>query len=221
MIPHLMRMFVIVKPVIPTSSVSSSLPNLSYLCILDTERDFPSWSEDVRHVLASQNLLGHIIDPAEDYDHNRLSLQPSFPPVLPAVPSRADYLAYDAWWAEDSRAQHVLTARLSPAARLYLVHLDANPTRRTARAVYGALVDAFAQKDRMVNMHLCDALLKTTCPPGRVKEYVAKWRQGLSQLRVALMHVPSPDRVRRMLIRADMGIIIGDILQLDERLAVV
>ncbi|KAJ3495664.1 hypothetical protein NLJ89_g10592 [Agrocybe chaxingu] len=178
-------------PVSSSSTSTFSLPNLSTLRLLDSEKDFPFWSEDVRHVLAAQDLLSHIIDPAEDFDRDRLSLRPSYPPVLPANPSHADYVTYDAWWKEDSRAQHILTARLSSAARLFLVHLDATPTRRTARAIYTTLVEAFAQKDRLLNMHLCDALLKATCQPGRVKEYVGQWRQGLSQLRASSYSIPA------------------------------
>ncbi|KAJ3477467.1 hypothetical protein NLJ89_g12415 [Agrocybe chaxingu] len=78
------------------------------------------------------------------YDPNRSALRPSYPPPLSIPAVAAEQAAYDAWWEADSRAQHILTARISDSARLHLVHLSEDLTNRTARAVYQALSAAFA-----------------------------------------------------------------------------
>ncbi|KAF8813292.1 hypothetical protein BYT27DRAFT_7084877, partial [Phlegmacium glaucopus] len=58
-------------------------------------------------------------------------------------------------------------------------------TNRTAYAIYSTLAHYYGLRGWADGAELLNSLNSSICTPGRVHEYVSKWRTGVSRLRSA------------------------------------
>ena len=132
-------------------------------------------------LLHSNNLIGHILDPSEPLDPSRPDLIPATLPLLPANPSTADIAALSLWWEDDNVAQHILMSKIGSVPRGLLP--SSKLVRRTALSIYQTLVRYYGTCSYSDCAVLLNTLHSTPCQPGRVQEFVSKWRTGLSRIR--------------------------------------
>ena len=175
---------------VPTSSsVSSStsssktLPSVTHLPTLTNKLDFFAWDEGVTALLRAHGLFGHIMDPSAPPDPSRPDLTPVPLPVLSPTPSSSELAALTRWWEDDNAAQHVLLAKVNPTTRGLLP--ASNMVARTALMIYQTLVRYHGTCSFSDCAVLMNTLYATPCQPGRVQEFVSKWRTGLSRIQSA------------------------------------
>jgi len=175
-------------PFSPTSHSSShtpsrTLPSVSHISILNSKSDFHTWDEGVTSLLRHLGLLGHILDPSEPLDPSRPDRVPLPEPILPASPTPAALTTFTRWWDDDNIAQHVLVARLGSTPRGLLP--SSSIANRSARSIYSMLAHYYGLCSWSDGSELLNTLNASICTPGRVQEYVSKWRTGISRLRSA------------------------------------
>jgi len=163
----------------PSSSqhFPKALPSVSHISLLNSKTDFYSWDEGVTSLLHHLGLLGHILDPAQP-DRIPVPL-----PILHPGSSQAETAAYTRWWDDNNVAQHVLVSRLGSTPRGLLP--SSNISSRTALSIYTTLTHYYGLRGWADGAELLNSLNASTCSPGRVHEYVSKWRTGVSRLRSA------------------------------------
>jgi len=167
-----------------TSHISSkTLPSVSHISLLNSKSDFHTWDKGVTSLLRHLGLLGHILDPSEPLDPSRPDRVPLPEPVLSASPTSAELTAFTRWWDNDNVAQHVLIARLGSTPRGLLP--SSNIANRSARSIYSTLTHYYGLCSWSDGSELLNTLNTSICTPGRVQEYVSKWRTGISRLRSA------------------------------------
>ena len=167
----------------PSPSASKTLPTVTHIPILTSKLDFFAWDEGINTLIRANGLLGHILDPSTPVDPIRPDLAPSPPPVLTTISSVREIEASNRWWAKDNIAQHILLSRLGTVPRGLLP--SANITTRTALYIYKLLVQNFGTSNFADCTELLTSLHSSICSPGRVQEFVSKWRTGLSKLQSA------------------------------------
>ena len=123
------------------------------------------------------------MDPSEPLDPSRPDRVPLPEPVLPASPTPAELTAFTHWWDNDNVAQHVLIARIGSTPRGLLP--SSNIANRSARSIYSTLTHYYGLCSWSDGSELLNTLNTSICTPGRVQEYVSKWRTGISRLRSA------------------------------------
>jgi hypothetical protein len=128
-------------------------------------------------------LLGHILDPSMPTDYTRPYRASCPMPVLPLSPTETDVASLTRWWDEDNVAQHILTSRLGTVPRGLLP--SSNLVARTALSIYQTLVRYYGTSNFADCTELFDSLNALSCQPGRVQEYISKWRTGISRLQSA------------------------------------
>ena len=131
-------------------------------------------------------MLGHILDPSTFVDPTRPDLAPSPHPVLTMSSSARDIEASNRWWAEDNIVQHILVSRLGSVPRALLP--ASNITTRTALSIYKLLLQYYGTYNFADCTELLSSLHNSTCSsgdPGRILDFVTKWRTGLSKLQSA------------------------------------
>ena len=166
-------------------SPTKSLPSVSHLHVptLSNKADFSAWDDGVTSSLRAHGLLGHILDPTMLPDSSRPDRMPCPMPVLPSSPTTADLDSLTRWWDEDNVAQHILTSRLGTVPRGLLP--SSNLVARTALSIYQTLVRYYGTSSFADCTELFDSLNTLYCQPGRVQEYVSRWRTGISRLQSA------------------------------------
>ena len=170
-------------PSSPVSSTLKTLPTVTHISPLLSKLDFFVWDEAINTLIRANGLLGHILDPSTPVDPMRLDLAPSPPPVLTITSLFREIEASNRWWAKDNIAQHILLSRLGPVPCGLLP--AANITTRTTLSIYKLLVQNFGTSNFADCTELLTSLHISICSPGRVQEYVSKWRTGLSKLQSA------------------------------------
>ena len=156
------------------------VPDVAHIPLLTNKLDFFAWDDVVTSLLRASGLIGHILDPSEPLDQSRPDRIPSILPVLPPSPTAADLAALKRWWDEDNVAQHILKSRIGAVPR-GLLHLVAN----TALTIYQTLQRYYGTSNFTDCVELLHTLNSTPCVPGRIQEYVSKWRTGISRLQSA------------------------------------
>src|ERR1700678_3293962 len=164
-----------------SSSPSKALPSVTHIPTLTNKIDFFAWDEGVTALLCAHGLFGHILDSSAPLDPSRPDLAPAPLPVLPVSPSAADLAALSRWWVEDNAAQHILVSKIGSIPRGLLP--SSNLVARTALSIYQTLVRYYGTCSYSDCAVLLNSLHGTPCQPGRVQEFVSKWRTGLSRLR--------------------------------------
>ena len=91
--------------------------------------------------------------------------------------------AYTCWWDDNNVAQHVLLSRLGGTPHGLLP--SSNISSRTALSIYMTLTHYYSLRGWADGAELLNSLNASTCFPGRVHEYVSKWRTGISRLQSA------------------------------------
>ena len=167
----------------PSHTSSKTLPSISHISLLNSKSDFHTWDEGVTSLLHHLGLLGHILGLSEPLDPSRPDRMPLPEPVLLASPTPAELTAFTRWWDDDNIAQHVLMARLGSTPRGLLPF--SNITNRSARSIYSTLTHYYGLCSWSDGSELLNTLNASICTPGRVQEYVSKWRTGISRLRSA------------------------------------
>ena len=170
-------------PLHSSHTSSKTLPSVSHISLLNSKSDFHTWDEGVTSLLRHLGLLGHILDPSEPLDPSRPDRVPFPEPVLPASPTPAELAAFTRWWDDDNIAQHVLIARLGSTPRGLLP--SSSIANRSARSIYSTLAHYYGLCSWSDGSELLNTLNASICTPGRVQEYVSKWRTGISRLRSA------------------------------------
>ena len=165
------------------SPLSKTLPTVTHVPILTSKHDFFAWDEGVNSLIHANGLIGHILDPSAPVNLDRPDLAPTPIPILPATPSASDIAALSRWWAEDSIAQHILVSRLGSVPRGLLP--SPNLVTRTALSIYMLLLQYYGTCNFSDCTELLNSLHNSTCTPGRVQEFVSKWRTGISRLQSA------------------------------------
>jgi len=169
----------------PFSSHTSSktLPSVSHISLLNSKSDFHTWDEGITSLLRHLGLLGHILDPSEPLDPSRPDRVPFPEPILPASPTPTKLIAFTRWWDDDNIAQHVLIARLGSTPRGLLP--SSSIANRSARSIYSTLTHYYGLCSWSDRSELLNTLNASICTPGRIQEYISKWRTGISRLRSA------------------------------------
>ena len=162
------------------SPVSKALPSTTHIPILTGKVDFYPWDEAVTTLLRANGLIGHILDVP---DFNRPDRVPVPMPILSANPSLDDLADFNRWWDADNIAQHVLASRLGPNPRALLP--STTVATRTALSIYKMLVKHYGTCSYADCADLANSLYSSVCVPGRVMDYVTKWRIGVSRLQSA------------------------------------
>jgi hypothetical protein len=168
------------------SSHSKTLPSVTHIPVLTSKLDFFAWDESVTSLLRAHGLLGHILDPTEPLDPMRPDRVPRPLPILPATPTSKDLAELTAWWDDDNAAQHVLTSQIGSIPRGLLP--SPNLVARTALSIYQTLVRYYGTCSFADCAELLNNINNCYCQPGRVQEYVSKWRytvHGQGQARLA------------------------------------
>ena len=93
---------------------------------------------------------------------------------------KADLADLSRWWDADNTAQHILTSRIGSIPRGLLP--SPNLVTRTALSIYQTLTRYYGNSSFADCAELLNSLHQMTCQPGRVQEYVSKWRTGVSRL---------------------------------------
>ena len=150
---------------------------------LTSKTDFSAWDDGVTSSLRAHGLLGHILDPSLQSDLTRPDRVPSPMPLLPLSPTAVDLDLLTRWWDEDNIAQHILTSRLGTIPRGLLP--SSTLVARTALLIYQTLVRYYGTSNFADCTELFDSLNALSCLPGRVQEYVSRWRTGVSRLQSA------------------------------------
>jgi hypothetical protein len=164
----------------PSSHVSRTLPNVSHIPILSSKSDFFAWDEAATSLLRANGLFGHILDSSHVPDPSRPDMIANAMPTLPISPSPDDLASLTRWWDDDNVAQHILTSRIGsvPRGLLPLPNLVA----RTALSIYQTLVCYYGTSNFADCAELFHSLTNLSCQPGRVQEYISRWRSGISRL---------------------------------------
>ena len=116
-------------------------------------------------------------------DPARPDLAPSPPPILTISSSNREIEASNRWWAKDNVAQHILLSRLGPVPRGLIP--AANIVTRTALSIYNILLKRYGTSNFADCTELLSSLHNSICTPGRIQDFVSKWRTGLSTLHSA------------------------------------
>ena len=161
------------------------VPSVAHTPLLTNKFYFFAWDDVVTSLLRASGLIGHIqvLDPSEPLDQSRPDRKPSILPVLPPSPTAGDISVLKRWWDEDNIAQHILTSRIGAVPRGLLP--SPNLATRTALTIYQALQRYYGTSNIANCAELLDTLNSTPCVPGRILEYVSKWRTGISRLQSA------------------------------------
>ncbi|KAF8804819.1 hypothetical protein BYT27DRAFT_7024238, partial [Phlegmacium glaucopus] len=157
--------------------------SVSHIPLLTNKFDFFAWDDAVTSLLRANGLIGHILDPSEVPDPSCPDRVPVPLPILPVSSTQADLTALTRWWDDDNAAQHVLTSRIGSVPRGLLP--SPNLVARTAFNIYQTLVCYYGTCNFADCAELLHSLGNTACIPGRVQEYVSKWRAGISRLQSA------------------------------------
>jgi Reverse transcriptase (RNA-dependent DNA polymerase) len=164
----------------PQSFAPKTLPSVAHIPILTSKVDFFPWDEAVTSLLRANGIIGHILDPLEPVDPSRPDQIPISMPVLPATPTQADLADLSRWWDTDNTAQHILTSRIGSVPRGLLP--SPNIATRTALSIYQTLTRYYGNSSFADSAELLNSLHQMICQPGRIQEYVSKWRTGVSRL---------------------------------------
>ena len=164
-------------------NVLKTLPTVSHIPVLTAKTDFFAWDEGVTTLLRANGLLGHILDPSDPIDLSRPDRMASPAPILSHRPLAEEISAFNLWWDRDNVAQHVLMSRLGQLPRGLLP--PPNITTRTALSIYKTMTKYYGTCSFADCTELLNSLHNSTCTPGRVSDYVTKWRTGLSRLQSA------------------------------------
>ena len=97
--------------------------------------------------------------------------------------SNREIEASNRWWAKDNVAQHILLSRLGPVPRGLIP--AANIVTRTALSIYNILLKRYGTSNYADCTELLSSLHNSICTPGRIQDFVSKWRTGLSTLHSA------------------------------------
>lgn len=170
-------------PSSPLSSTSKTLPTVTHIPLLHSKLDFFTWDEAVTSLIRANGLIGHILEPSAYVDPTRPDLAPSPPPILTISSSAREIEASNRWWAKDNIAQHILLSRLGPVPRGLIP--AANIVTRTALSIYNILLKRYGTSNFADCTELLSSLHNSVCSPGRISEFVSKWRTGLSTLQSA------------------------------------
>ena len=175
------------SPPLSSSSARSlspkTLPTVTHVPILTSKHDFFAWDEAVNSLIYANGLIGHILDPSVAVNPYRPDLAPTPIPTLSVPPSASEITALSRWWAKDSIAQHILVSRLGSVPRGLLP--SPNIVTRTALAIYKLLLQYYGTCNFADCTDLLGSLHGLICTPGRVQEFVSKWRTGISRLQSA------------------------------------
>lgn len=164
-------------------SLSKTLPTVTHIPVLTSKHDFFPWDEGVHALIRANGLIGHILDPSAYVDPSRPDLAPTPLPLLTTSSSPRDIEASNRWWAEDNIVQHVLVSRLGSVPRGLLP--ASNIITRTALSIYQTLTQYYGTCNFADCTELLNSLHNLACLPGRVPDFVSKWRIGLSKLQSA------------------------------------
>ena len=145
--------------------------------------DFYTWDEGVTSLLRANNLIGHILDPSTHVDPMRPDLAPTPAPILSRTSTAQEIELSNCWWADDNIAQHILIARLGSIPRGLLP--ASNISTRTALSIYKLLLHHYGTSSFADCTELLTSLHNSVCTTGRVREFVSKWRTGISKLQSA------------------------------------
>ena len=167
----------------PSLPVSRTLPSVAHIPILTSKTDFFAWDEGITSLLHAHGIIGHILDPLIVSDPYRPDRIPNIMPTLSTTPSADELALLTCWWDEDNIAQHVLTSRIGSIPRGLLP--SPNLATRTALSIYQTLLRYYGTTNFADYAELFNSLHNLSCLPGRVQEYVSKWRAGISRLQSA------------------------------------
>ena len=168
---------------IPSNPVSRSLPSVVHIPVLTSKTDFFAWDKGVTSLLRAHGLLGHILDPQIPPDPSRPDRISTAMPVLSLSPTQEELAALTRWWDDDNAVQHVLTSRIGNVPRGLLP--SSNLVARTGLSIYQTLIHYYGTTNFADCAELFNSLNTLTCLPGRVQEYVSRWRIGISRLQSA------------------------------------
>ena len=164
-------------------SSSKTLPTVTHISVLNSKNDFFLWDDGVQALIRANGLIGHILDPSAYVDPSRPDLAPTPLPVLSMSSTPPEIEASNRWWAEDNIVQHILISRLGPTPRGLLP--SSSTATRTALSIYQILTKQYGTCNFADCTELLHSLHNSTCVPGRVPDFVSKWRVGLSKLQSA------------------------------------
>jgi hypothetical protein len=102
--------------------------------------------------------------------------------ISPPLPTPTDLANSSHWWDTDNTAQHVLTSQIGSIPHGLLPSL--NLVTRTALSIYQTLTRYYGNSSFVDCADLLNSLHQMSCQPGRVQEYVSKWRTGISRLQL-------------------------------------
>ena len=164
----------------PQSPTVKTLPSVTHVPILTSKVHFFAWDEAVTSLLHANGIIGHILDHFDPHDPYRPDRIPLPMPVLPPSPSPTDLADLSRWWDADNTAQHVLTSRIGSIPCGLLP--SPNLVTRTVLSIYQTLTRYYGNTSFADCAELLNSLHQMSCLPGRVQEYVSKWRMGVSRL---------------------------------------
>lgn len=185
-LPHPPVQYVYVQVPSPAADVSPlpssprSLPVITTIHSLNSKSDFFAWDEGVCTLLRLLGVHGHILDPTLPVDPSRPDLSPAIPPILSQPPTPPELKALSRWQDNDNVAQYVIIGRLGGLARQLLP--SAYMGNRTAFTMYTTITRYFGLRNFGDCDELATSLLQSRCDPGRVQDYVARWRAGVTRL---------------------------------------
>ena len=135
-------------------------------------------------LLRANGLLGHILDPSDPVDLFRPDRMASPPPTLSPCPLLEKISIFNLWWDRDNIAQHILVSRLG---NVPCGHIPPPPNIETCTAlsIYQLLTKYYGTCSFVDCTELLNSLHNSTCTPGRVPDFVAKWQTGLFRLQSA------------------------------------
>ena len=155
--------------------------------ILTNKSDFFAWDEGVTNLLRVIGLFGHILDPLAPPDPTRPDCIPTPLPILSTNHTMAETSALACWWNDDNKVQHVLVTRVGTVPCGLLP--SSNVADMTALSIYQILVKFYGTSNYLDCTEVLNTLHNTPCQPGRMLEYVSKWRIGLSCLQLANFYI--------------------------------
>ena len=139
------------------------------------------------NLLCAIGLFGHILDPLTLPDPTRPDRIPTPLPVLPPNPTAAEMSALARWWNDDNKVQHVLVTRVGTVPCGLLP--SSNVANSTALSIYQILIKFYGTSNYSDCAEILNTLHNTPCQPGRMPEYVSKWRISLSCLQSANFYI--------------------------------
>jgi hypothetical protein len=152
------------SPLSSLPPLPKTLPTVTHIPLLTSKIDFFAWDEGVTSLIRANGLIGHILDPSEPVDLNRLDRTPAPIPSLPTPPSLQDILTLNRWWDEDNIAQHILVSRLGSIPRGLLP--SPNLATRTALSIYKMLLLYYGTCNFADCLDLMNSLYNTPCTAG-------------------------------------------------------